>query len=114
MNTQKEIISNIENQIYFLTINITGFLLSLKKVGIANDKTAQLANATNSMHKLFNAYVQSNEESFEDYKPFIFNNIEVIENILTIDFENINKDIFHEKATILYEFITLKNQITKL
>jgi len=114
MNIQNEMLLNIENQIYFLTINITGFLLSLKKVGVANEKTVQLANATNSMHKLFNTFVQNTEHNFEDYKPFINNNIDVIENILTIDFENINKEIMHEKASILYEFITLKNQITKL
>ncbi len=99
---------NFQQNLYSFVVNIAGFLKTLKKKGVENIHTQNLAILAGDSHKLFEHYtINKNDDILNN----VCGNIQSIIKILIAEFEDIGNDVIHEKADL---YIDANNLLKKL
>lgn len=114
MGINNLVIEKIEQTIYLYVVNIASFLKSLKKNDIANEETQKLAQIAGFIHSSFAEVINSEEKEQIIILENIIKEIEVIQQILIKNFEEINKNIMHEKADLMIDSNNLIKDIKLL
>lgn len=114
-NTYNENITTLDNLIYVLVVNVISLLKSLKKENIENDKTAFLSKKTKELSNEFNNFFdkKDSQEFSIEIKNSLISLIEQIKQIIILEFEDINKQIIHEKSEILFHVNKIEQLIKK-
>lgn len=114
-NTYNENITALDNFIYILVVNVISLLKSLKKENIENEKTAFLSKKTKELSNKFNNFFdkKDDQEFSAEIKNSLISLIEQIKQLIILEFEDINKQIIHEKSEILYHVNKIEELIKK-
>jgi hypothetical protein len=95
-------IDKLDQTIYFYTINIAGFLKSLKKIGESNIHTATISKFAKDLYSTFNNFYEKSDKSkdFDEIKTKLITLIEEIQKIVIEKIPEEKLEIVHEKADI--------------
>lgn len=111
-------IEQLEKSLYFLVINTVGLLKSLKKLNIENQSTVNLAKFARLSYDVINK-ILDNEKTNDNQKiikikEFIPTLIVKIQDILIEEFNNVSKEITHEKSDVYTTAIKINEMINNL
>lgn len=106
----------LDNLIYILVVNVISLLKSLKKENVENEKTSFLSKKTKELSKEFNSFFDNKDkiEFSPEIKTSLLSLIKQIKDLITIEFEDVNRRIIHEKSDILFHVNKIEELITKV
>ncbi len=116
MKISAEDLKKIDNSIYMLTVNIISLLKSLKKENISDEKTVFLSRKTKELSDKFNDFYDNHSsiDNITEIKRQLKSLIQHIRKIIISDIQEKNKQIIHEKASILFDTDRIEQMINKI
>ncbi|MBN2893898.1 MAG: hypothetical protein JXL97_18660 [Bacteroidales bacterium] len=113
MESNKLVLNNLEQTVYMYVVNVASLLKTLQKAGVADENTIKLAKNAGEIHKTI---IELTDMEFPEISNLnsTLDEINSIQDILSTCFENINRQVIHEKADLMIDTNNLKKIIISL